>query len=484
MNSSILEIGAAYIRVSTDDQAELSPDAQIRVIQEAAKADGFMIPEEFIFMEKKGISGRKADNRPEFQKMIAVAKSQSPAPFKRLYLWKFSRFARNQEESIFYKGILRKKCDVEIKSVSEPIAEGMFGRLIETIIEWFDEYYSINLSGEVLRGMSEKALRNGYQSSPCLGYRAVGGGNPYVIDEQEYAIVEFIFKYYHEGHDLTSVARECNRRGYLTRRGNPFERRTIDRLLRNRFYIGIVEWNGIQFQGTHETRPSVTDIFQENLDRLTREFRPIKRREVSSCRHWLSGILVCGICGATLSLNVSNNQKKRPDAFQCWKYAKGIHAGSCSISVHKTEVFVLESLEHILKTSDLEFEYIRISDKKISRERTAIDAALSRLAIKETRIRDAYQNGVDSLEEYQNNKQRLQTEREHLNQELQSLATQNPDIPLSARKPIVMQNIRSAYNLISNPDIGYEIKGTALRSIIKKITYHCSENRLELFYYV
>lgn len=108
MKLNTLEIGAAYVRVSTDDQAELSPDAQIRVIQDSAKADGFIIPTEFIFMEKKGISGRKADNRPEFQKMIAVAKSQSPSPFKRLYLWKFSRFARNQEESIFYKGILRK----------------------------------------------------------------------------------------------------------------------------------------------------------------------------------------------------------------------------------------------------------------------------------------------------------------------------------------------------------------------------------------
>mgnify|MGYP000686026782 FL=1 len=47
--------------------------------------------------------------------------------------------------------------------------EGMFGRLIETIIEWFDEYYSFNLSGEVKRGMTEKALREGYQTSPCLG---------------------------------------------------------------------------------------------------------------------------------------------------------------------------------------------------------------------------------------------------------------------------------------------------------------------------
>ena len=31
-----LDIGAAYIRVSTDEQTELSPDAQLRVILEQA----------------------------------------------------------------------------------------------------------------------------------------------------------------------------------------------------------------------------------------------------------------------------------------------------------------------------------------------------------------------------------------------------------------------------------------------------------------
>ena len=46
-----LRIGAAYIRVSTDDQAELSPDAQLRVILDEAKKDGFIIPPEYIFEE-------------------------------------------------------------------------------------------------------------------------------------------------------------------------------------------------------------------------------------------------------------------------------------------------------------------------------------------------------------------------------------------------------------------------------------------------
>lgn len=79
-----------------------------------------------------------------------------------ILVWKFSRFARNQEESIVYKSLLSKKHNVEVTSVSEPLVDGPFGSLIERIIEWMDEYYSIRLSGEVTRGMTEKALRGGY----------------------------------------------------------------------------------------------------------------------------------------------------------------------------------------------------------------------------------------------------------------------------------------------------------------------------------
>ena len=110
-----------------------------------------------------------------------IAQAKSPEhPYDVILVWKFSRFARNQEESIVYKSML-KKDRVDVISVSEPVIDGPFGSLIERIIEWMDEYYSIRLSGEVLRGMKEKALRNGYQSSPCLGYEAVGHGKPFQI---------------------------------------------------------------------------------------------------------------------------------------------------------------------------------------------------------------------------------------------------------------------------------------------------------------
>ena len=128
---------AAYIRVSTGSQTELSPDSQIKVVRTYAEQHGYRLPEPLIFRDD-GISGRRADKRPAFNRMIAAAKQQ-PAPFCAVLLWKFSRFARNQEESIFYKSMLRRN-GVEVRSVSEPMAEGPFGTLIERIIEWSDEY--------------------------------------------------------------------------------------------------------------------------------------------------------------------------------------------------------------------------------------------------------------------------------------------------------------------------------------------------------
>lgn len=66
---SALKNGALYIRVSTADQTELSPDAQQRLLLDYAKKNGIVIAKEFIFEES--VSGRcgpaaevSGDDRP------------------------------------------------------------------------------------------------------------------------------------------------------------------------------------------------------------------------------------------------------------------------------------------------------------------------------------------------------------------------------------------------------------------------------------
>ena len=455
-------IGALYIRVSTEDQAELSPDAQKRLLLDFAQKNHIIISNEFIFSES--VSGRHVQKRPEFQRMIAIAKQPSH-PIDVILVWKYSRFARNQEESIVYKSML-KKDNVDVISVSEPLIDGPFGSLIERIIEWMDEYYSIRLSGEVLRGMKEKALQHGYQTTPCLGYEAVGHGKPFQINEAEYAMVSYIMDLYdNQNIDETAIARRCNDLGYRTKRGNRFERRTIDRILQNPFYCGIVSWNGVEFDGAHEVRLS-RDRFQKRQKLIASRRRPVKARNVSTCKHWLSGLLKCSVCGATLSYTGNG---KCP-YFQCWKYAKGFHKTSVALSVKKAEEAVITYFDQVLAGAD--FTYVR-KEQPADKDNTAaieqLQRELAKLSTRESRIHDAYESGIDTLEEYKANKDRLISNRLQLENELENLLQMQKEKELN--KEEVLQEIKSVNDILKNPDVGYDEKGNLIRTILDQIVY-------------
>ena len=144
---SEFKIAAAYIRVSTEDQIEYSPDAQLAEIRKYAARERYTLPSEFIYVDE-GVSGRGTARRDAFNRMIGMAK-QKPKPFHVILLWKFSRFARNREDSVVYKSMLRRQLGIEVVSVSEPVGDDKMSILIEALIEAMDEYYSINLAEEV-----------------------------------------------------------------------------------------------------------------------------------------------------------------------------------------------------------------------------------------------------------------------------------------------------------------------------------------------
>lgn len=463
--------GALYIRVSTDKQEELSPDAQKRLLLDYAEKNKILVKPEHIFIEN-GISGRKADKRPKFQQMISLAKSV-PSPFNTILLWKYSRFARNQEESIVYKSMLRKQCNVDVISITEPLIDGPFGTLIERIIEWMDEYYSINLSGEVVRGMTEKAMRGGYQSAPPLGYKAVGNGNPFVVIPEEAHTVKYIFEQYCQYHkDPTAIARSLNDMGIRTKRGGCFEKRNISYILNNPFYIGRLEWNGISADGTHETFIS-KELFEKARRIYADTYKPIKRRSVSSCRHWLSGLVKCSICGASLSYNTC----KYP-FFNCWKYAKGIHKETSGISEKELINGVMEYFEKFLSGNDFTFSPLSSPQKKSKIcEETCYKKELEKITLREQRIKYAYESGVDTLEEYKENKARLLSERKRL----ENLYSQDEKELLQVSKETCSSKAWTICSLIQDHDLDHEIKGTFIRSITEEIIYSKKTDTL-IFY--
>lgn len=116
---------AAYIRVSTDDQVDLSPASQLVEIRKWGAANGYLIPDEYVFVDEAK-SGRKVTGRDDFRRLIATAKTK-PKPFDAILLWKFSRFARNRDDAVYYKSILRKQLKIDVISIKEPIEEGKMG---------------------------------------------------------------------------------------------------------------------------------------------------------------------------------------------------------------------------------------------------------------------------------------------------------------------------------------------------------------------
>lgn len=491
-----MKTGALYIRVSTHMQDELSPDAQKRLLLEYAKANNILVSNDNIFIET-GISGRKVDKRPEFQKMISLAKTK-PAPFDSILVWKFSRFARNQEESIVYKSLLRKQCNIDVISVSEPLIDGPFGSLIERIIEWMDEYYSIRLSGEVTRGMTEKALRGGYQARPPLGYKIAVKGEPPVIVPAEAKIVRIIFeKYVYEKQGYFDIARYLNSLGYKTSHGKSFEARSIDYIIQNPTYCGMIRWNRTEnetnrikdkdewiiTEGHHE--PIISkELFDAAQDRYKSTYRPRGARPSSTYRHWLSGLLKCPHCGRTMIAKrvIKKSNGANYAYFTCYGYSKGKCLIPSNVSSLKLEPAVLSSLKEILDTKTLSFEYKVIEQTEQVDEKALLEEQLQQIALKEQRVKTAYREGIDTIEEYKHNREIIERERDEMQQKIYELESASRDE--TKDKEVMLKKIQNVYEVVSSSDYTDQQKNEMLKTIVDKFVYDKENDTLNAYYYL
>ena len=103
------------------------------------------------------------------------------------------------------------------------------------------------------------------------------------------------------------------------------------------------------------------------------------------------------------------------------------------------------------------------------------------LGHQEERARIAYESEVYTLDEYKESKSRLQSEIQRLTNELQHLLEQ-PAEPAPPQKELLdrVQNVR---DLLASPDVGFETKGNALRSILKCIIFDRKTEHFDFQYY-
>ena len=282
--------GVIYPRYSSDRQNEQSIDGQIEVCKKWASDNDIEIvgiyPDE-------ALTGR-TDRRPNFQKMISDAKT---GKFDYIIVYKMDRFARNRYDSAIYKAQL-KKYGVKVISAMENIADGPEGIILESVLEGMAEYYSANLSQNVLRGMRQRAELGKYVGGVVpLGY-VIDEDKNYVINEDKAVIVKHIFESYAEGFTAKEICAELNAAGYKTATGRNFTKGSLNTVLKNEKYIGRYVCMGVVI---NDIIPRIIDeqLFYKVQERIEKN-KKAPASSKSNVTFHLTGKLFCGECGSNM----------------------------------------------------------------------------------------------------------------------------------------------------------------------------------------
>lgn len=465
-----MKIAAAYIRVSTDDQIEFSPDSQLEKIKLYAQRNQILLPKEFIFVDE-GISGRNAAKRPAFNEMIGLAK-RKPKPFDVILVWKYSRFARNREDSVVYKSMLRKDLNIDVVSISEDVGDDKMAILFEAMIEAMDEYYSINLAEEVKRGMTEKAKRGGVLSIPGFGYKVQNG--EFVIVPEEAEVIRKVFNDYAGGKGFLSIAKALNAMGVKTHRGNQIENRTVEYWLNNPVYIGKTRWNpdgklsrnytadtAIISDGTHTPiiDTKTWEKAQEKMKEQKAKFRKYYNPDRKDLSHWLTGIVRCEKCGAVLS--------NQGGFFGCSNRSRGTCKGVGYIKATKLDEIVLNILSDIA-LPNVEFSFAEpdlIEDTNVEDDNKIISTQIQRLEIRLERAKLAYEDGIDTIEEYKANKKGILDEIDHLKSLLKTSKAETPKKEIKMNK----KELCRMTEVLRDSEVSNIEKNKMARTIFKEI---------------
>ena len=396
-----------YARVSSERQdVDLSISAQLKALREYAERNNHYVITEFVDEAESG----KTTDRPAFREMVSMAR-RATKPFDIILVWKYSRFARNREDSIIFKTMLR-KAGVQVISITEPFEDTPTGRLLEAMIESLDEFYSANLGEEVTRGMRESASRGFYVASYVpYGYQKVrvndGGRDRPKLEIEPYQsqIVQRIFNGVIDGKGLIDISKELNREGIIGPRSNSWGKTMLHKILTNEAYIGTLVWGRSSVRNlppirSEEAWPAIVD--DDTFKRVQallkeRAFGTTHPKRVAS-NYLLSGLAKCGCCGKALV-----GQDAKGGQFHCYVCGtllkKG--SGSCSspyINSRKFENLVINRIKEQILTYDNLKELVSLVNEEMDSAASDYRERLNIITVETDNVNQRLERLYDALE--------------------------------------------------------------------------------------
>lgn len=314
----------AYYRVSTAEQANTSYDedgfsiqAQREYAQRKATEIGAVVVDEYI---DRGKSARTA-NRKELQALLKRIAEDPDIQY--VIVHKLDRLARNRADDIELN-LFFAKHGVRLVSVTENIDDSPTGKLVHGIMSDIAEFYSANLGEEAKKGLRKKVEYGGTPGKVPVGYRNArdlrGGKNIgiVVVVEAEAAIIRRLFELYDTGlYTLSDLADEANHLGLRmqatkTLPERPVLTQTVNRILRNAYYVGRVTYNGVEYPGDHAA--IVDEALFDRVQALLTA-RNLCKDKSKARPHHLKGNIFCARCGRRLGITAPTNQRGQTYAY-------------------------------------------------------------------------------------------------------------------------------------------------------------------------
>ncbi len=309
-----------YLRVSTADQAEkdLSIPAQRDTLRRHCHQNGYTIVREYVEPGKTA----KDDARPVFKQMIADVLA-SGSSVNTILVYMTSRFMRNTFKAQLYKTQLR-KAGVRVIAVQQPTTDDAHGHFIEHMFEAFDEFESEINGVRTAAAMRENVRQGNFNgSSAPYGFRIHKEESrpglfrgKMVPNAEEIPIVREVLRLYVGGAGAKATARELNQRGVRYRQGKLWTRDMVLRIVSEEALVGNYHWGKTDHR-TGQQRPRSEWIplkVEPIIDRELFDMAQAVRRErdperspgrTASSPMLLAGLVRCGSCGATYTLEMS-----------------------------------------------------------------------------------------------------------------------------------------------------------------------------------
>ena len=375
--------------------------------------------------EDAAISGESVIKRDEFETMITLARSSKNPLVEGLIYWDIKRFARNQNDSQYYKADLRRR-GYRLISLSDDIPDNEFSGIFEAFLEWKAEKDRADISKDSKRGL---AYIIGLKHPETGHYLGIFPGRPPTFFGGEPFNVT----------DLYPETRRNNGQPRIVQRlvSNPdtwplgktaMEMRAagisyadIETALKlfprslypagiysgifgNEIYIGRLHYGGRVYD---EFVPSLTTPEQWRAIQAQRSPAPKKgegwkrdkhpRRKAST--FLLSGLCNCGYCNCTMN-GETNKHKERAKGWRyyvCTRKRRQHDCASKQMSADRLEQAVVSEVLGQVLTVDLAIEIIEIVNEGL-RDKDTRSRQLEREQDRLSDLTRAIKNLLDLVE--------------------------------------------------------------------------------------